>query len=715
MTSSRPSISIFKISSLALFISLANGALAADVDVLPDAQLDESTVTYPAQFFDEFSPVSVNDMIDRIPGIGLALRGGNQGRGLGSGSGEVLINGQRLTGKSNSSRSQLSRIGADQVEYIEIIRGTSEELGVRGSGQVVNIVLTDAQSRSSIAAEVNMDRLRDGTVDPGAKLSFTGQNGDFNYLFHIEAEPRYGYSESFETSRDAEGELLETRFDENTFDNTEFQTSMNLGYRFGRSTIQLNALYGTSSPPFDKDRVIQDFTTGETRREREHSDNSRSNWEIGGDYEIDFAESGRFRFLFVVNDRDNEYTRERFTVAADNSETKNLFIFNSGRDRERIGRASYTWDLASNQGLELGLERAQTIRNSGLLLGTNADGSPSASVGGLVQSTVGNANSEVEEIRYETFLVHNWQLNPRMSLESSLILENSTITQGGDVNNERDFDFIRPGLDYRFDITPSLQLRANVKKDVSQLSFSDFSASTDNSDDEQDTQAGNPDIVQEQAWAYSFNLEYRLPNSIGVLNSQVYYRDIEDTIDRIDVSSSPTNLQSARGNIGDATRSGINIDASANLGYIGLPSAILSLGFSVADSEVVDPFLGETRRLRNNGRHFGRLNFRHDITDWNLSYGFGYASPSKDRAGRTNIDIDDIERDIPTDSFNAFVEKKAFNGITFRFEANNLNDASRCRERTRFFGATIDGIVEEVEHFCRNNGVQYALKMRANF
>ena len=46
-----------------------------------DESLEDSTVVFEADFFDQFQPVSVNDMIDRIPGIGLALgRGGGGGR-----------------------------------------------------------------------------------------------------------------------------------------------------------------------------------------------------------------------------------------------------------------------------------------------------------------------------------------------------------------------------------------------------------------------------------------------------------------------------------------------------------------------------------------------------------------------------------------------------------------------------------------------------------
>ena len=708
---------LIRLSLLGLTIAGANQGFAQQVE--PQA-IDESTVVYEAGFFTQYSPVSVNDMIDRIPGISLALNGNrnNRGksRGLGSGEGEILINGQRTTGKNNEGRSQLSRIAADQVDYIEIIRGTSDDMDIRGGGQVVNVVLLDAQSRSSISAELNMDRLHDGTVDPGAKLSYTGQNGAFNYLFHIEAEPRYENRFTNEFSVDPDGELLETRSQDNLRNQTEYETSFNLGYQFEKSMVQFNGLFAENNPPTDITRTINDYTTGTliTTKEHENEIRERNNWEIGGDYEYSFDSGSKYRFLFIVNDRNFTYTRDRFDVFAD-SEEKDLFLFSAGRDRERIGRTSYTFDLGSNQGMEIGFEGAQTIRDSDLRLGLPGTGITSVAHGGLVPQSVNNAISTVEEVRFENFAIHNWQINARMSLESSLIYETSTITQAGDVTNERDFSFVRPKLDYRFDITQSLQLRTTIEKTVSQLSFYDFSASTDNSDDDQNTQAGNPEIAQEQAWNYEMNLEYRLPNSIGVLNTALYYRDLTDVIDRIDISPSATDLQSARGNIGDGKRYGANFDASTRLGYLGVPNALLTLGLSLQDSQVTDPFLGTQRRLRRNGRWFGRANFRHDITEYNFSYGFSYFNFARDGSGLTQIDINDTETDIGEYGLNFFAEKQAFNGVTFRFDIQNANNQIRCRERVRFVGTTAAGIVEEVEDSCNGTGVKYALKIRQTF
>ena len=87
---------------LALF-ALMNPALSEIPSTNPTAGDDDSTVVYPANYFNQFFPVSANDMLSRIPGIDLALRGGRGGRGLGSGAGEILINGQRITARATEA------------------------------------------------------------------------------------------------------------------------------------------------------------------------------------------------------------------------------------------------------------------------------------------------------------------------------------------------------------------------------------------------------------------------------------------------------------------------------------------------------------------------------------------------------------------------------------------------------------------------------------
>ena len=689
------------------------------VAIAQNEPLENSTVVFEAEFFKQFQPVSVNDMISRIPGIGLALGRGSGGgrRGLGGGGNEILINGQRITGKSNGSREQLRRIAASQVRYIEIIRGTSEEIDVRGGSQVINIVLIESASRSSLAAEINADLIQDGTVAPGGRFSYTGQNGQFNYLFAVESEPRYRANDTFEASRGPAGRLLEIREETIIRDQNDLQASMNLGYQFENSIVQFNALIGQTSPPTSVSRTITDFRgdTIDQRKVREGNQFDRDNWEIGADYEYDFSSGATYRVLFLVNNTESDFVRERFDVL-DAGDDKDLFLRSLGRDRERILRTSYTWDVIPEQALELGVEGAQTIRNNGLLVGSRFGSSmSSAATGNLPAAQLDNAFSEIEEVRYEYFGIHNWQLNERMALESQLIFEDSTITQAGDVNNARSFSFLRPRVDYRFDITPTIQLRATIEKEVSQLSFSDFSLSQDNSDDDQNVQGGNPDVVQEQTWRYDVNFEYRLPEGLGVINTQLYYRDIDDVIGRIDVSASEENLLSARGNIGAGKRYGISVEASSKLTPLGLPNALATLRIGAGDSSVVDPFLLRKRRMRYPGRWSTRASFRHDYQPWNFSYGFNYSWSDQQGLQRVNFDLFDTERDSEEYSLSFFLEKRAFNGVTFRFDIQNANNKENCRLRTRYDGRITSGIIEEIENYCRTEGVRYAFRVRHTF
>ncbi|HBX36301.1 MAG TPA: hypothetical protein DEG76_02915, partial [Pseudohongiella sp.] len=138
-----------------------------------ETSTEDSTVVYTSEYFAQWAPVTAQDMINRIPGIGSPTGGNfannNSGRGLGGGGGnQILINGKRVAGKSNEANSQLQRISADKVQHIELIRGTSAELDVRGD-QILNIVLTEALSSRSYAYEINTDRYMDNHVQPGGK------------------------------------------------------------------------------------------------------------------------------------------------------------------------------------------------------------------------------------------------------------------------------------------------------------------------------------------------------------------------------------------------------------------------------------------------------------------------------------------------------------------------------------------------------------------
>jgi outer membrane receptor for ferrienterochelin and colicins len=699
----------FSASALVLAISgILNGMALANAGESELTNTHNATVIYPASFFQPFNPISVNDMIDRIPGVNINNGGG--GRGLGSG-GNLLINGQRLAGKDNSPRAHLSRIPARQVERIEIIRDPSGALAVRGSDQVVNIIMEEVDTRSSSSIEVSSDFHHDnGTLRPGLSLSHNRQSGNFSSVFNLLSDPQYRIEHREENSYTADLRQTEQMLETNVRDKVHYQASATLGYRIDQHRSQLNVLLGSSQHPQE---VSRKFAQTDERQpsasgEREHADYRLDNWEIGADYEYSFAHGGRALLVFVVNEDSNHNIRERF-----NHEQKTQYVESDSRNRERIAQTSYNWNLSDTQNMQVGIERAQTILDSRLLIGRGSgSAAPSPLFGGLNPAwSVSNPGSTVEEMRHEGFAVHNWQLSDRTSLESSLVYETSQITQTGNLNKTREFNFWRPTLDYRVNLTSALQLKATVGKEVQQLSFANFSASANNSDKDQDVNAGNPDLVPTEETRYELGLEYRLPEDVGVLRSRFFLRELTNTIGRIDATKIPAQPLSAAGNIGDAKRWGAYLDASSSLGKFGLPDATLTTSLHLLDSEIINPILGTQERI--NGRGRAGVGFRHDLTDLNLNYGFNYNHPFN--GGNRNIEISTIDWFREAPQLSMFVSRVMFDDVTFRLESSNTLGEENCRNRVRYIGSSASGNIRELEDVCWGGGQTLALKIRTTF
>lgn len=740
---SRPRVSYFAVLILGVVACFATNTAVFAEETSPEGlapppvpdQIEEPTdsnVTYSADFFKQYEPISARDMLNRIPGIDSIIGGNNNDnrRGLGAGENQILINGKRIAGKENDGRGVLGQIAASQVEHIEIIRGTSADLDIRSAGPIVNVVLREDASKATITAEINADYYQqDGEVRPGAIFSVNGRGDSLNYLATLESEPRYEQEERNEFSVLGDGSPKDQTFENRERDQTNYKLNTTLGWQVtNEDLLQINALFEKSDPPRQVDRSIMVFDPNDERllvagvpqliSQFDDLDAERYKWEFGSNFVHNFSNGAQYKLILVANEEIDNGVLNRISDEDGDFETI-LFIDEKRRTRERILRNSVNFALAEGQDLELGVEAALTTLDSWFLLSLDADTSNNTPV-----------SSSIEEIRYEPFVVHNWQVSSNLSVESSLVAEFSEISfddHGLDENDNeipevsRDFDFWKPKFDIRYDINSSTQFRTTINRDISQLDFRDFTARQDG-DLDSNTDTGNPELVQEKTWQYEFNLEYRLPNDGGVLNSKVFYYDIEDVIDRVDSSfttiDATTNqpvlvIDSSPGNIGDGERYGLELDASIRLGFLDLPEALLTAGINVSDSKVTDPFLNEERRLAMNGRGGWDLGFRHDVTRWNLNYGFNYNYGFN--GGNRRVDVDDIRNFEREPGARVFIEKVAFNGIRFRFDVMNALDGQRCLERIRYDGFTADSVVEEVENSCVGPGRKMALKIRTTF
>lgn len=681
---------------------------------------DNSTVTYPSAYFADYAPITVNDMLNRIPGINMVLGTGSSSssadRGLGS-SAQILIDGKRLAGKANEASSQLDRIAANEVNYIEIIRGSSSDLDVQNSGQLVNIVLLESLSRSSVSTEANVTHFDDGTVEPGGSLAWSGQSGRLTYLLSGTLATAYEHTESFEHSINGDFSPNDTVAFDRYKEQTNYSVNTNVSYALtDNDRIAFNGLYNESNPPVDLFRTVTDLNgpTPVAIYEREDIPSTSDNWEFGGDYEHSFASGNRFKALFIVNEKNTDILRERFVSSTlGGAETKNLFLSSQSRYSERIARSSYTMSLREGQGLELGIEAAQTVQDSALKQGVLRATGGNPAYGGLSPVALPNADSTVEEIRYEPFAIHNWQLSPRLSLESSLIAEFSEIEQNADGNIKRDFQYLKPKLDLRFNISGSLQLRTSLERNVSQLSFADFSRATNERDDDQDTVAGNTQLEPEESLRGEVTLDYRLPNDGGALNAKYFHYEYDNKIGKVDIST-PTVLQSTNGNIGSAATYGIILNGSVKLGFLGLPQALLTAAATIQESEFHnDPLIQTEHGFPPYDRGNYRVSYRHDLPAYQMNYGLNYVG--RWQGGRILYDIDNRYNLALAHDLTFYIEKVGFAGLTYRFEAINMTDHETCPKRVRYDGNILNGIAKEYEFTCSTTGRRFAFKVRGNF
>ena len=301
-----------------------------------------------------------------------------------------------------------------------------------------------------------------------------------------------------------------------------------------------------------------------------------------------------------------------------------------------------------------------------------------------------------------------------MTLESSLVAEWSEITQTGDVSRKRDFDFIKPKVDFRFDLSSTMQFRASLEQFVSQLTFADFSRAINERDDDQDTVAGNPDLNPEESIRTELSLDYRLPSDAGTINTRFFYYDFDNKIGKIDISTSLNNLQSTNGNIGPAVAYGLITNASLRLGFLGMPQVLVTSALTVQAAKFEDdPFVPYSHRFPPYDRGSLRIGFRHDIPAHNLSYGVTYNGRAHD--GRYIYENDSRFTWIIPTNLSAFVEMVGFAGLTYRLEGSNLANFEACALRRRYDGYMRDGVIKEIERNCSTTGTQFACKVRGTF
>ena len=159
--------------------------------VRADEAKQSSILNYDAAYFADQRPNTAYDMIGRLPGF--TFNDGNTARGFAGTAGNVLIDGQRPTSKSDDLQSVLQRIPASDVDHIELIRGGAPGIDMQGQTVIANVIRKKEASTQWVL-DVADNFFKDGHTVPSASLTFTEHNGAST--FEASAQRYAGFDDS---------------------------------------------------------------------------------------------------------------------------------------------------------------------------------------------------------------------------------------------------------------------------------------------------------------------------------------------------------------------------------------------------------------------------------------------------------------------------------------------------------------------------------------
>jgi outer membrane receptor for ferrienterochelin and colicins len=655
-------------------LSSASAAFAQTADAPPptaETAPANGRRTYTPADFARFNPRNALDMLANVPGFAID-EADTERRGLGQATGNVLINGERFSGKSTDIFTELRRISAANVARIEVVDGST--LNIPGlSGQVANVItLSRGLSgnyiwRPQIRAHRTPARLTSGEVSLNGSLSGT------DYTLSLRNDSFRNGNAGPELVTNPAGDILDVRDEVLGVNGESVRLSGTLHRAFGNNTVlNLNMLFGIS--PQDLEEVSLRSGPGQPDRNRNLVERNRQhNFELGGDYELGLI-GGRLKLIGVTRGTHTDLTQTLVQRFADATPTEGQRFTQLADETETIGRGEFRWRggaadwQVSFEGVlnRLDVVNALYTRDSG---------------GDFINVPFPDSAATVEEQRAEIGLTYGRALTPKLSLQTSLGGEYSELTQSGPSGLSRTFYRPKGYLNLAWRPRAGLDVSARIERVVGQLNFFDFVASGNVSSGTQN--AGNANLVPPQSWDGRIEATRNL-GRWGTATARLYGRLISDIVDIIPVGGgqSPGNLP------GTATVLGVQWTSTFNLDPIGVPGAKIDMNLQFQQSRLTDPLTGERRPINENTTRQIDISFRHDIprTDW--AYGGGFFQYRQ--APLYRLDQRWQFLDTPG-SLGAFVEHKDVFGLTVRAAVDNLLDTNESFTRTFYNGLRTNG------------------------
>lgn len=653
----------------------------------------DGRTSYPAAFFTQYAPATALDIVQRVPGFALDT-GDSDVRGFGGAAGNLVIDGERPSAKSDSLATILSRIPASRVLMVEV--GSGDLFGSEYSGRprVANLILAQG---GGLAGTIEGSIARDytGSLTPQGSVSALLRRGPSTFTASAGYENQDYLEEGTDTLRTLPSRsITEYRVKENDIRDQEWfataswafdggpnrAANLNSRYERNRFTLrQVNDVFPATGPIRD-DRLSQLFTNDQ--------------FEIGGDVTRPLLGGGikligLYRTVSSDN-RDDVFLRVNGDVTGGFVQT----VANS-RD-EAVARLVWSRGDVGGWALETGIEGAFNRLDSDVdLFGVTAGGA-------LTPIDLPVDEAVVSEYRGEAFVNAGRALTPQLRLDLGLTYEQSRLTVTGDADAERTLRFLKPKISADWRPGDGWRIQASLTRTVAQLDFNDFVGAAELANDRVD--GGNPDLLPQRTWEARLSVERPVLGD-GRIQIEAGYNAVSLVQDRIPVEGGD-----APGNLGNGRLMFLRGVVDVPLTAIGIPGGRFTFNGVVRDTSVRDPYTGQNRDFSGVTRWYAEAGFRQDRGSF--AYGVNYFAQPQQPVFRGG-EIDTFDGDEPF--VTAFVEYRATPKTTLTLTAENIFDVAGTRNRLFFLpdrSAPDPSFVEDRE---RNRHVTFTLSLKHSF
>ncbi len=550
--------SLTKAAAAALLLAMASGAYAQTED-------KDSVLTYPASFFADMRPNTALDIIGRLPGFSFTNTG--SARGFAGNAGNVLIDGQRPTSKSDDLQSILNRIPAADIERIDVIRGGAPGIDMQGQTIVANVIRKKGSSTQWLL-EASENIFQDGHTIPGLNLNFTEHDGPKTFEFSATRYNSFDDSvgNGFHTFRDGQGNLL------------EYQRAHTTGHGSG------GAFTGAATLPlwggtFKANMALQDspfMSSAEYFGGFGHRYISDVN--VSRNAELGLHWNGNFGKI-----EDETLFLQRIGFSKDVNASHQLgddeVFRSSSTTDETILRETLRWPLNAALTLEGGAEGAYN----------SLEGDTSFTLDGI-DFPLPDAHAHVDEKRGEVFGQGTWKISPEWLLEAGARFEYSRIAERSDTTKQRrSFFYPKPRAVLTWSPTKDDQVRVRYEKVVGQLDFGNFIAAGNLGGN--GVTGGNSNIRPDQRTQYEVSFEHHFWDK-GDVTLQLIHEDITDVVDLVKVVGPNGTPFDAPGNIGNGINNQINLSVTLPFDRLWVPNGLLKIVSNLQYSSVRDPVTG---------------------------------------------------------------------------------------------------------------------------